>query len=255
LSEFRDSAAGFVDLAAVRACVSRGIHERSPDRSVKYVAVVDCAGGGGEDAGALAIGHKAGQTVVLDLVRHIEPPFNPESTLEEFAEDLRRYRCTRVVGDGWAAGFPEQIFRKCGVSYVRADRTRSQYYLELLPILNARAADLLDNSKLVTQLANLERRPRSSGHDEIDAPPRQHEDLANAVAGCLVHAWELRGDRRDFDARARRERPMFANVGYAEVKRHMGLGLFRNFRNSERPSSNDGTGGYDESWNGIGGRD
>ena len=40
------------------------------------------------------------------------------------------------------------------------------------------------------QLASLERRRGRQGRDAVDAPPRQHEDVANAAAGALVLAAE-----------------------------------------------------------------
>jgi hypothetical protein len=40
---------------------------------------------------------------------------------------------------------------------------------------------------LVAQLCSLERRTTRGGRDSIDHPPSGHDDLANAVAGCLAH--------------------------------------------------------------------
>ena len=39
----------------------------------------------------LAISHKEGDLVILDLVRERKPPLSPESVVSEFAEDLKRY--------------------------------------------------------------------------------------------------------------------------------------------------------------------
>jgi hypothetical protein len=46
---------------------------------------------------------------------------------------------------------------------------------------------LLDNPRLLTQIMNLERRTARGGRDSIDHAPGSHDDLANAVAGALVH--------------------------------------------------------------------
>jgi hypothetical protein len=56
----------------------------------------------------------------------------------------------------------------------------------LLPLLNSRRCELLDNTRLVTQLVNLERRTSRGGRDSIDHSPGAHDDLANCVAGVLT---------------------------------------------------------------------
>jgi hypothetical protein len=55
-------------------------------------------------------------------------------------------------------------------------------------------ARLLDNTKLVSQFANLERRT-TSARDKIDHPSGQgqHDDLSNAAAGALVLAAQKPG--------------------------------------------------------------
>ena len=64
---------------------------------------------------------------------------------------------------------------------------KSEIYLNLLPLVNARACSLLDDDRLVRQLTSLERRvSRGVNRDNIDHPPGTHDDLANAVAGALV---------------------------------------------------------------------
>ena len=61
--------------------------------------------------------------------------------------------------------------------------SKSDLYSALLPRVNAHQVELLDVPQLVQQLGNLERRTARSGRDSIDHPPRQRDDLANAVAG------------------------------------------------------------------------
>jgi hypothetical protein len=69
---------------------------------------------------------------------------------------------------------------------------KSLLYLELLPRLCSGEVELLDNEKLVNQLAGLERRTRSGGRDVIDHASNGHDDLANVVAGVA----DLAGKRR-----------------------------------------------------------
>ncbi|MEI9866671.1 MAG: hypothetical protein WDN00_19385 [Limisphaerales bacterium] len=46
--------------------------------------------------------------------------------------------------------------------------------------------ELLDDEKLIDQLASLERRTRSGGKDSIDHPPNGRDELANVTAGVAT---------------------------------------------------------------------
>ncbi len=69
-----------------------------------------------------------------------------------------------------------------------ADKTKSEFYGELLPLLNSGRVALLDNQRLVAQLCSLERRTTRVGRDSIDHPQGGHDDLINAGAGAMVLA-------------------------------------------------------------------
>ena len=133
----------------------------------------------------LAIAHKEGNTVILDMVRERRPPFSPEAVVEEFANELKNYRITTVVGDRYAGEWPRERFRLHGVNYEVADKSKSELYVALLPSVNSRAVDLLDDDRLVNQLVCLERRTARGGRDSVDHPRGAHDDLANAAAGAL----------------------------------------------------------------------
>ena len=168
--------------------MNSGVHERPPERAHGYIAFVDTSGGS-SDAMTLAIAHKEGETEILDAVRERRPPFSPEAVTEEYAELIKKYRCTKVYGDRYGGEWPREQFQKYGVNYEPAERTKSELYKDLLPLLNSRAIDLLDNERLVSQLVSLERRTTRGGRDSIDHLPGAHDDLANAVAGALVTAF------------------------------------------------------------------
>jgi hypothetical protein len=75
-----------------------------------------------------------------------------------------------------------------------SDKTKSDIYRDLLPLLNSNQVELLDLPRLHSQLASLERRTARGGKDSIDHPPGQHhDDVANALAGAIVYATQ-RGD-------------------------------------------------------------
>jgi hypothetical protein len=50
--------------------------------------------------------------------------------------------------------------------------------------LNSWKVELLDNQRLVTQLAGLERSAVRGGKDRIDHAPNAHDDVINAVAAA-----------------------------------------------------------------------
>ena len=95
--------------------------------------------------------------------------------------------CIREVeGDRYAGAWVAQAFEKLGVEYRAAERSKSDLYLDFLPLVNAGRAELRDVPRLATQLLGLERRTSRGGRDNIDHAPGGHDDLANAVAGALV---------------------------------------------------------------------
>jgi hypothetical protein len=63
---------------------------------------------------------------------------------------------------------------------------KSGLYLDFLPKLHSRTIRLVDNARLVNQIAALERRTSRGGKDSIDHSPGAHDDVANVVAG-LAH--------------------------------------------------------------------
>jgi len=85
------------------------------------------------------------------------------------------------------------MFRKFGLNYDVAEKSKSELYLDLLPLINSRACDLLDHDRLVKQLTGLERKTTRGGRDSIDHGPGGHDDICNAVAGALVTTMSRRG--------------------------------------------------------------
>jgi len=104
----------------------------------------------------------------FDCVREVKPPFSPESLVAEYAALLKTYR--RYAGES-----PREQFRKHGIDYLPSDKSKSELYGALLPLLNSRRVDLLDNKRLTSQLLGLERRTARGGRDSIDHAPSGHE--------------------------------------------------------------------------------
>ena len=185
-AEFRTDVETFVSQEAVDACIDAGRLERPPLPGVRYVAFVDPAGGSGQDSMTLAIAHREKEVAILDALREAKPPFSPDAICSDFIEVLARYKVHAVTGDRWGGEFVREQFKKRGVRYDESDRVKSDIYKELLPAINCRRVDLLDNQRLIAQLCNLERRTARGGKDSIDHPKDCHDDLANACAGALV---------------------------------------------------------------------
>jgi hypothetical protein len=194
-AEFRTDVETFVAREVVQAAVVPGRYELAPVPGIQYVAFVDPSGGSA-DSMTLAIAHRDGDRAVLDAVRERRPPFSPDDVVLEFTSLLKSYGITEVRGDRYGGEWPAERFRVHGITYVPAERPKSDLYRDLLPALNAHRVDLLDVPRLSAQLCALERRTARGGRDSIDHPPGAHDDVANAVAGVVGR---VLGDAKPID--------------------------------------------------------
>jgi hypothetical protein len=185
LAQFRTDVETFVARDVVEAAVIAGRFELPRVDGIKYRAFVDPSGGS-SDSMTLGIAHMQGTCVIVDAIRERRAPFSPDSVVKEFADVLKSFGVTRVVGDRYAAEWPRERFKVHGIEYRVADKTKSDLYLSLLPLLNSARIELLDHQRLVAQLCGLERRTARSGKDSIDHVPGGHDDVCNAVAGAAV---------------------------------------------------------------------
>jgi hypothetical protein len=186
-AQFRGDLECFVSLEAVRSCVHPGVYERAPQPGVGYHCFTDPSGGS-SDSFTLAIGHRnfAAQTVVIDCLREVRPPFSPEVVCGEFAKLIKSYHCIKVISDRFANIWPREQFGKFGVIAEQSAEPKSLLYGGLLPLINSRRIELLDHSRAINQIASLERSTARGGRDSIDHAPGAHDDLANCVAGVAA---------------------------------------------------------------------
>jgi hypothetical protein len=181
---FRVDIEAFCSIEVVESC-TRAYHELAPDPTRRYVAFCDPSGGSA-DSFTLAISHgEPDKRIVIDAIREVQPPFSPERVIEGFANLLKSYRVTLVRGDKYAGEFPRELFRKHGIAYRTAEKSKSDLYRDVLPLLNSGTVVLPRSDRLVAQLVGLERRTTRAGRDSIDHAPNSHDDLANAVAGAV----------------------------------------------------------------------
>jgi hypothetical protein len=188
LAMFRSDLEAFVSREVVEACVG-DFYELPPVAGRSYYAYVDAASGSGQDAFAIAIAHRDRDKVIIDCVRERRPPFLPSSVIaDELVPLLKAYRISKVTGDRYAGGFPPEAFQKGGIRYEPATQVKSDAYRTALPMLNSGIITLPRNDRLFNQLVSLERHVARGGHDTIDHPRGQHDDLANAAMGAAVLA-------------------------------------------------------------------
>jgi len=187
--EFRSDIASYIDRDTVTDCIDeRGRLERGRMAGVRYIAACDAAGGSGKDSYTLAIAHDEQGTAVLDQLIEVRPPFNPSLVTAELSKVLHAFGCWQVTGDRWAQGWVVQEWRKHGINYQYSTRDRSEIYLAALPLFNTGKVRLLDNPKLINQIAGLQRRTGSSGRQSVDHPKHGHDDLANAACAAIALA-------------------------------------------------------------------
>jgi hypothetical protein len=188
---FRADLQGFLDDATVDGAIVQGRRMLPRSLKCKHVAFADPSGGRG-DSFTLAIAHqepapegKQAGRVVLDVLQAEPPPFDPETVVSSMAAILKSYGLQEVHGDQYAGEWVPAAFRRFGITYRPSELTRSEIYLEVLPLFSQGRVELLDLPVLRTQLLLLERRTRAGGRDSVDHPRGAHDDHANAAAGAL----------------------------------------------------------------------
>lgn len=184
-AEFRNDIQGFIDADVVNRAARSEPLIIPPDPRCRYQAFTDPSGGGA-DGFTLAIGHKERSgRIVIDSINE-RTRQNPASVVEEYAGILRQYGIRRVTGDRFTGHWVSNEFRRHGVTYLFAEKNRSELYLDTLQMLNAGQIELPPDEKLLRQFQNLERRTSRAGRDTINHPAGLHDDRANAAAGLAV---------------------------------------------------------------------
>jgi hypothetical protein len=192
LSRWRDDLSTWLSRELLDAAVDKGVYVRPPDPAIYYYAGADASGGRNDSFTAAIAHHEGDNKIVLDALYERRAPFNPTEVVDEIIQLMRQYDCTKITGDKYAAGWVTEAFATRGARYVQSELDRSQIYMNALPIFTSGRARLLDNQKMVSQFAALERRTFSTGRERIDPGPG-HDDLANSAAIALALADNRRG--------------------------------------------------------------
>jgi hypothetical protein len=196
MADFRDDIGGWLALETIEAAVQRGLTVRPPTTiHYTYVAAADPSAGS-KDFFTAAIAHNENNVAVLDAVLEIKPPFNPTEAVSQVTALLRSYNLSEATGDRYAAQWVVSAFAANGIKYQHSERDRSAIYSDCLPLFSSGRALILDNPKLISQFASLERKTSSIGKDRIDHGPGGHDDLCNAAALAMVLATSaVKGNR------------------------------------------------------------
>ena len=85
-----------------------------------------------------------------------------------------------------------------GVNYEPSEKTKSDLYRDLLPLINSGAVDLLEHDRLLTQLTSLERRTARGGRDSIDHAPGAHDEIGRPPKRAETNKPPPEGDGSQF---------------------------------------------------------
>ena len=177
----------FLDQAAVMSAIVTGRTALPYEDARKYYGFVDMSSGGADDA-VLAIGHMEDGRAVLDLVAKQPgeaPGFNPLAAVQKFVTISRGYGITKVMADNFAGHLFKAAFEAYGgLIYEISYKGKTTFYEEFEVALNAGEVELFDDVKVQEQLLTLVLRGA-----KVDHQPGDHDDHANAVAGCV---WLMR---------------------------------------------------------------
>ena len=107
--------------------------------------------------------------------------------IAELAQLCKCYGVYEVYGDRYAIGFHEFEWRRHRIRFIACERTTSETYMALLPLLLAQRVSLINNATGRNQLASLERHVGATDRESVRHPQHAsaHDDVAAAIAGVI----------------------------------------------------------------------
>ena len=118
-ANFRSDVAEFVSLDVLEACTADGVFELPPVSGTAYLAFCDPSGGT-SDSMTLAIAHHDDGVAVLDCVREVRAPFQPEAVVADFCATLAAYGVAKVTAIGTPASGRASSSRSAMLTMFRA---------------------------------------------------------------------------------------------------------------------------------------
>jgi hypothetical protein len=194
----------YLPRALVEAAVEKGVTIRPRLPGVQYLAFADPASGTGRDSFTMAIGHRRRDDdqdmLIVDALWEARPPFPAIDVVKGFADALKQWGLTEVMGDDYSGGIVASMFAKQGIRYQSCPLTASQLYLHALPSWTSKMVLLCDCQRAVDQLCTLRRKVGQAGAESVVHLGNQHDDLANSISGVLYRltprepvAWDYGG--------------------------------------------------------------
>lgn len=185
LARFRSDLEGYLSPEALEAIIIPGRLELPKIKGIDYHAFVDPSGGRG-DAMTLSVCHKEDSgKIIQDCIRIKKAPFDPGMCVKEFAKVLKSYDLYSCTGDRYSGEWCSSAFQNESILYKNSSSTKSQIYLEFLPLVMQARVELLDHKEQKVELLQLERRT-GKGQDSVDHPRGLHDDISNSCAGSCV---------------------------------------------------------------------
>ena len=192
---FRADLAAYLDDETIDRAVDRDRpmeRVRRHDGRSRYSAFCDPSGGR-HDAFAICVGHREGTgnaaRFVADVVRARRPPFDPQEVVREYCALLKEFGLKAVRGDRYAAEWVVAAFQAHGVAYTSAEKTKSDLYLEALPLFTRGLVSIRSSAA----------DPRASPAGETDPSrrPRHRRPSAARKRRPRQRALRMRGARED----------------------------------------------------------
>ncbi len=156
-----------------------------PQSGFRYGYGVDTAGLGQSEF-TWEVNHWENGRVVVDLIngrgRRFMRGVDLQGTVRACCNDVRPYGALEVMGDHYGGEWPPEAFRREGMGYKVAEKSKSDLYIELIPLFLAGKIEIPPDPELVRQLKLLQRRTGSQGRDIIEKPKGSHDDRANVLA-------------------------------------------------------------------------
>lgn len=189
-AEWRSDTSGAIPPEAVDAAVVPNRFGLEPMAGMDYMGAIDPSGGR-RDSFTMSVVHREDGKIVVDAMKETRPPFRPETVVAEYSKDFEGYKITEIQSDRYAGEWVTSAFADHGIIVEPARMTKSEFYLEMLPLLINGSVELLDIPRLKGQFKSLQRRPRAGGKDMIDNFVQGgHDDCANVCSIACVMAAE-----------------------------------------------------------------
>jgi hypothetical protein len=120
------------------------------------------------------------------VLRGTSGKFDPHTVTFEYAQLLKEYGIRSITGDAYGAEWTASAWQQNGIAYTRSEKSKSEIYIEAIPLFARGLLRLPDHARLLRELRLLERHTHRSGRDTVDHPKGGRDDHGNATCGVAV---------------------------------------------------------------------